>query len=181
MPPLPAAKLVELAKTGPARTRPPETRQSYPIPVCEGKSLRAAFLFAPQGRANPVEGLHLLAPTHLAFLDAVTGKFESIRQVKPADFGQTHAPGEDIGAHRMPAGLNVATFYPEQDRLFGAYDLLLPAFAAGQSNHPPEVRRAAEEFRRLFPWLAEGPLMPYYHAVGKEFFTWVNRIPPEAP
>ncbi len=70
----------------------------------EGARLRVGFLYAPQGRANPVEGLHLLAPTHLAFLDTETGQFESNRRVKPSDLGQAHAPGDDIGVHRMPAG-----------------------------------------------------------------------------
>ena len=177
--PLSVAKLVDSAKRGPALTRPPETRQSYPIPVLQGNALRGAFLYAPQGRANPVEGLHLLAPTHLALLDGETGKLESIRQVHPADFGQAHAPGQDIGAHRMPAGLTVETFYPEQERLYDAYDVLIPAFAARQSAFSGELRRAAAEFRRLFPWLAERPLMPYYRAVGEEFFDWVARISPD--
>jgi hypothetical protein len=180
MPLVPAEKLIELAKAGPALTRPPETRQSYPIPLRQGRAQMAAFLYAPQGRANPVEGLHLLAPTHLAFLNAETGRFESIRQVTPTDFGQAHTPGQDIGAHRMPTGLVVETFYSAQHQLFAAYDLVWPAFAAGQSNYSPAVRVAAAEFRRLFTWLAEAPLMPYYHAVGREFFTWVTRIPTDA-
>jgi hypothetical protein len=148
--------------------------------VREGGALRAAFLYCPQGRLNELEGLHLLAPTHLAFLQAETGKFVSIRHVTPKELGQPHSPGEDIGVHRMPVGLNVETFYIEQDRLFRAYDVLLPAFAAGAGDFPPQIRQAAAEFRRLFPWLAEACLMPYYHAVGKEYFPWVNRIPESA-
>jgi hypothetical protein len=177
---LPVAKLVEFARTGPARTQSLYSRQSYPIPVRQEGGLRVAFLYCPHGRLDPAEGPHLLAPSHLAFLQAETGKFESIRQVTPADFGQPHQPGEDIGIHRMPAGLNVDTFYAEEDRLSRAYDVLLPAFAAGVTDYPPEVRKAAAEFRRLFPWLAEACLMPYYHTVGKEFFAWVNRIPESA-
>src|SRR5205085_973975 len=53
---LPIARLVELARTGPARTQPPYSRQSYPIPLRQEGGLRVAFLYAPHGRLDPAEG-----------------------------------------------------------------------------------------------------------------------------
>jgi hypothetical protein len=159
---LPTAQLVALAQSGPAMALPFDTRQSYPIPARKpGGGLSAVFVYAPHGRLNPVEGLHLLAPTFVAHVDAATGKLERVRRITLL---AGHAPGQDIGAHTMPKGLTYDTFMPLEAQLFQDYDAVLPSFAA--------------DLTQLFWRLSEAPLSPYYEALGGDFFAWLAAIAP---
>jgi hypothetical protein len=58
-------------------------------------------------------------------------------------------------------------------RLFELYDFLAAAFVAGED--PRRHARRAVEFRDVFFRLSEKPLAPYYRAVGRIFFEWVDR------
>lgn len=68
---------------------------------------------------------------------------------------------------------------PMRERIHDAVDVLLPFFADGAQALPPEAAKAAREFRDMFPELCEPGLLPYYKAVAKDFFAWVETVAPK--
>ena len=60
-------------------------------------------------------------------------------------------------------------------RYLDLFDVVAPAFAAGRGAETAAGKRAASELRALFPRIAEGPLVPYYRALGGRFFAWLDR------
>ena len=167
--------LIDAARAQLIRVLAAETHQSFPVPVLDPKGLRIAFLYCPAIRVHA--GFQLLAPEHLAVTSAATGKLEEWRAVAPDRFSQPHVRGELIGAWNMlPDGRTLDQFYAMYGRLELAYDTLLPRWAAGETGAPTHVTRMAAEFRRLFPQVTEQPLRPYYDALGKAFFTWLEEL-----
>jgi hypothetical protein len=173
----PIRELISLARQQPAKTLPLETHQSYPIPVPRPDGLRVAFLFCTQV-ARP-GSIRLVAPGHLAFIHAVTGKFEQVKKVRPRDFGQAHPEGEFIGEHTIEPGMTYEGYLAQQETLYRDYDVLLPAFAAGATQAGSDVKAAAVDFKVHFERLAEKPLLPYYRAIGRDFFAWLDRLSAE--
>jgi len=173
----PVRELIALARQQPAQALPLETRQSYPIPVPRPDGLRIAFLYCTQVARPGV--IRLIAPGHLAFLNAGTGRFDQMKKVSPRDFRQPHPPGEFIGEHTLGPGMTYEGYLAQQETLYSDYDVLLPAFASGATEAGSEVRAAAAAFQTTFERLAEKPLLPYYRVIGADFFAWLNRVAPE--
>jgi hypothetical protein len=167
---------IEQARLYPAGVQPPGTHQSYPVPVRRGQDLQLAFLYCKAMIIRPREGLQLWPPNYIAFMVARTGRFDQLRAVTASDFGQNCNMDKPMGVHLTAAERLAGGFLTKEARLYQAYDQLLPAFAGEPSPAPSEVKPAAEEFRSLFPNVAEAPLLPFYKHVGKEFFDWLTRV-----
>jgi hypothetical protein len=141
-----------------------------------GPGLRVAFFYCTAHIVKPQEGLQVQVPTYLAYLNAETAQFEELKAIRPEEFGQPHGAGEVLGPYLTPADRMSAEFLTLQGRFFQAYDVLLPAFAAGPGPVGADVKEAAAEFQALFPQVTEGPLLGYYHALAREFFTWLESL-----
>ena len=129
------------------------------------------------GTFNSHSGLRLRAPRYVTLLDAATGKLVELRAVNPGEFGQKHAKGEVIGAYDMLPGRRTPDqIHALRAQLEVAYDDLLPLFAADQTGGPREIKETAAAFRSLFSLLVEQPLLPYYAAVGKVYFAWLDKL-----
>ena len=165
--------LINVARRYPANALAPEFHQSYPIPVRGTKGLRVGFLFGKGLIVNPGEGLQLMAPEYLAFINVETGAFEEMKAITPGEFGLPHAEHEPLGRYLTLPERMVPEFLTKQLRFYQACDALLPAFA-WQKAIVGEVAKAALEFETLFPQVTEGPWLPYYQAIGKAFFTWLG-------
>jgi hypothetical protein len=111
-------------------------------------------------------------------VDPANGQFGELRSVQGQDFGQTYVPGQIIGKYGMPPGVTPEEFLPKRAELYADLDALLPAFAASQQTLDGSTLEAAKEFKELFNLLAEPPLMPFYHVVGREFFQWLDQVAP---
>jgi len=150
---------------------PEQSRQSLPVPVRVNGGLRVAFFYAP---AQMMPGVNRLTPPHfVSWLDPNTGALLELRAVTPKDFGQAHGPNDLIGEYRLPEGVTPNQYMAERERLFGLYSNLVPAWMSG-AQPGAEHRLLAQEFLRSFGAVSEPPLIPYYHALGKEFFQWVR-------
>lgn len=167
--------LVETARLHPAGALPLGTHQSYPIPVPDPKGLRVAFLYCRAEIVEAKQGLQLWPPSYVAFLEARTGRFERLATLTADDRGQDRPADRPLGSYLTLAERMTDTFLTQQVRLYQAYDDLLPAFAARPGDVPPEVVRSILEFEQLFPRVTEGPLLPHYQVIGKEFFAWLRR------
>jgi hypothetical protein len=169
-------ELVKLAQFGPAASLPDETHQSLPIPLPPaGRSVTVAFLFLPSHAQRGV-GLLLSAPSHRALIDAASGKVAEMKAVTPSELGVGDKVGKILGTFALPKGMSSEQYRVEQEHLYDAYDVLLPAWVAGlkAADAGSRVRSAAREFTRLFARVSEPPLAPYYRTVGRAFFTWVQ-------
>jgi hypothetical protein len=173
---MPVAKVVQQARLHPAQILPQLTHQSCPVPMRGSRGgLQLVFFYCHAEIVEPRDGLKLWPPAYVAYLDAVTGKFEELKSVTPEDFGQKHPPDKVMGKYlTVPQRLDAA-FLDKEVKWFQAYDVILPCFAARQFGLPEQVQ-AAKEFARLMPEILETPLMPYYKVVADEFFAWVQRV-----
>lgn len=117
-------KLVAVASAYPARAISPEFHQSHPVPVGGPKGLRMAFLYCKGMIRNPGEGLHLMPPEYMAYINATTAIFEELKAVMPGDFGQPHQVGEFLGTYLTIPERALPEFLTRQTRLYQAYDQL---------------------------------------------------------
>jgi hypothetical protein len=137
--------------------------------------MHVAFFYCNAETLSPDEGFQLQPPSYLAFLRADNGEFEEIRAVGPADFGQGHGGDEWIGRYLSPPERVAPDFLTKQVRMYQAYDVLVPCFAARETL-PLETRNLATDFMTLFAQVTETPLQPYYLIQGTEFFSWLNQV-----
>jgi hypothetical protein len=170
-------ELVALAQSGPGASLPDETHQCYPIPLpATASSMKVAFLYSPSHLQRGV-GLVLSAPNHEALLDLASGRTVEMKKVTPAELGVNDEPGKNLGRSGLPEGMTPEQYLAEQGRLYDSYDVLLPIWASGLKleEATDQPRAVAHEFRRLFARVSEPPLVPYYRAVGRDFFGWIDR------
>jgi hypothetical protein len=166
-------ELVLGAKAKTASLVPAMAHQSYPIPLRGGGTLDVLFLYCV---ARPVfrEGLSMLAPSHRGALSAVDGGLKEVRAVESQDLGVSDPPQKILGFWKMPADVTTEEFCARQERLYGLLDHLMPIFA--ELREAP--LREAASFDELFRQVSEGPLLPYYAAVGIDFFGWLAAARP---
>lgn len=151
---------------------PEQSRQSLPIPARLAKGLHFGFMFAP---SQAMPGLNRLAPPNwVAWLEPSTGALAALQAVTPASFGQQHDPRQMIGEFRLPPGMNAEAYLAERHKLLDLYTTVVLAWDGGLPPQQPGLQAPAAEFLRLFGLLAEGPLIPYYYALGTAFFDWAR-------
>ncbi len=161
---LPTAELVsEIDK---ADTTPMSgTMTSSPIPVLRDHQVQIAVFRTWAAYDPSARGSALSPPDRVTFFDPATG----------ARVAEESMPGGTplgIEAFEVPR-----TEYRQlRAQLFGAYDVLLPAFARGLATADPALRAAAMTFKKVFPRFAGKLLDPYYQEIGKDWFPWVDRM-----
>jgi hypothetical protein len=168
------ADLFESARAKVHLTLSNETYQSYPIllpPSREGGSPRVAFVYGVL-RSVKGEGRYFVVPHLLAILDAASGEVKERRDVVPRDLGISEEPGKFAGLHVLAKGMTADEYVDRRKRLFELYDVLAGAFIRAEERS--RYARQALEFRTLFFQLSEAPLAPYYRAVGRDFFGWID-------
>lgn len=161
---LPTAQLVsEIEK---ANTTPTSgTITSYPIPVLRDHKLLVAVFQATAGYDPEARGSVLSPPERVTFFDPVAGARVK-EEPKPG--------GALLGTE--PFDVPRAEYRQLSAQLFGAYDVLLPAFAQGLVTADPVVHSAARTFEKLFPRFSGKLLDPYYKEIGKDWFAWIDRM-----
>jgi hypothetical protein len=166
---VPIRELVSRAKAKAAVEVPAQMHQAYPIPARADGDLRVTFLYCV---ARPVfgKGLLILAPSHRVVLSAVNGEMKEVKQVTPAELGVNDPPQKILGFSKWPAGITTTEqFVEQQELLYKEYDILMPLYAE-ERNPPP---KDAASFDKLFWQLTEALFVPYYRAVGSNFFSWL--------
>ncbi|MGH8219317.1 MAG: hypothetical protein ACREUT_12265 [Steroidobacteraceae bacterium] len=170
---LSAEQLYALGRTATLQSVPEQSRESLPIPVRGPGGLTVAFFFCPS-LAIPRAGVKMAPPHYLVTLDPSTGRVRELRAVVPAEFGRRDAPDAPLGLFNLPAGMTPAQYLEQRGTLFVLYDRLLPAFAHPHEPVSALTRAAAKQFGELFAVLEEPPVAPYYNAVGRDFFDWLQ-------
>jgi len=173
---VPVRQLIALARRRHAAALPPETHQSHPIPALLDGKLRMVFLYCPLSH-GPEGTARLLAPSYRAILHPDSGELESLKAVEPGQLGQSHRPDAMLGPLERPGNATPEQLQALEGRFYQAYDVLVPAFAAGgDTPRTAAILGNAADFKRLFDALSERPLAPYYQRVGQGFFHWLNRV-----
>ena len=165
-------ELIQAARRGPARAFPTETLQSQPVPGRTARRVTVRFMSGPQ-RAQP-GSIDYFRPTHLAELDVRSGELVAVHEWPEAAHVGGGAPGAPIGSFSLPPGVTVQEFLALRARYHAAIDRVLPTYAA-QSAPGPEVVAAAHQIKDLTPRVLETPLLPFYRAVGADFFAWIDQ------
>jgi hypothetical protein len=171
---LKVSKIVEFATIYPAAVMEDLAHQSLPVPVFTPKGFCMAFIYCHAELASDGQGMQLWPPDHQALMNAETGRFEELRTVASTTYDQSHAMTKPMGACPGEPQREQDEYLNKLVALYQAYDAILPSFAASPYAMPAAARPAAREFERLFADVAEKPLLPYYRAVGHEFFRWLG-------
>lgn len=175
LPPLPSvAKLAKKCGAFAGRAGSPESLASLPVPVPGEGGVRIAVMLAEaelagEGAPDPA-ALRIKPPGHVVFAEAWSGAFSELCAIGPADLGLANDPAEPLGDAALAADRDA-----KRARWLELLDAALPGFAGGPAAITADTRRAAGELRALFPEVAEAPLVPYYRALGRRFFAWLDR------
>lgn len=154
---------------------PEQYRQSLPMPVLRNNTIALALFYCPS-RFAPGQPVQLQAPRYRLFLNPFTGVLEELKAVTGRDFGLGD-PGEaPIGSFGLPQGMTADDYMGKLERLFTLYDQLLPLFGGTPPPKSHYLKKIGDEFHQLFNELSEPPLLPYYQVLGKDFFTWLDRL-----
>jgi hypothetical protein len=149
-------------------------RWSLPVPTRRQGQLLIAIMFYPAMiKPGPVE---MWPPDEVAWLDPTSGKLIASAEVSPVDFGQTHLANEPFPEWEfsLPPGMTVQSYEELHEHFFALYDVLFEAWATNPSTRSAALQSAAREFLKLFDQINEPPLRPYYDALGREYFEWVQ-------
>ena len=152
------------------RTGAPCDHASLPVPVPGVSGLRAAVMLA---RTEPVDGSsarRIFAPSHVVYAAAMTGDFVELAAISAGDLGLEGEPGAALGEVVLAADREA-----KRARLFELIDVVSPVFATGRAAETREVKSAAAALLPLWDEVAEAPLRPWYRALGRRFFGWVER------
>jgi hypothetical protein len=156
-----------------------QSRQSLPVPAWHDGRIQVALMYSPS-RARPT-GAQMAPPDTVVWLDPTSGGLVAVSAMTLAHFGLDHDPSAPIGEFRLPEGWTADRYLNLRNRLFQLYDLLFAAWAAGRAGRGTRsLHGAAREFLQVFGQVSEPPLLPYYHALGNEYFQWV-RAPAREP
>jgi hypothetical protein len=169
------ARLIKAGSLHAGGAFPELNYQSFPIPSPGPKGLRVAFLYVKAEVVEGEPGWQLAEPEYIGFVDAGSARFVELELFAPARCGIEPAGGAWLGGARSEAEWSEPEVLEHEARLYRAYDEVLPAFAAAETNVTREIRQAARAFIKEFDELAELPLLPYYHAIGSSFFSWLKR------
>ncbi len=155
---------------------PNETYQAYPIPVRYASGVNLVFLWGIS-RAVPGEGRHYISPHWMVAFESRTGEIVIAKHVLPSYFGLTVTPGQFIGTRYWKNESAISNRRELEDHLYRLYDVLIPYFTKKkQVDAPPAIRNEALEFQEIFGRLSQQFLRPYYCAVGRDFYAWVDDV-----
>lgn len=167
-------ELRRLARNQVSESVSEQDRQSLPIPVKIGSTVRVKFLYAP-ALARPNQPVQIWPPNHMATL-ALDGSLVEFRSVSPLDFGLAQPNSSNaLGPFNPPNGLTWDHYQTSYVRLLQLFDHLLDDFNGNRANLPKEKKAILRESIALFHQLAEPPLTSYYAFVGRDFFAWADR------
>jgi hypothetical protein len=123
-------------------------------------------------RTTPDYGAVITAPQFTALYDFTNGAFVTLKRFE-MELPNLQPPP---WIHNRPSFEKPEEIVPEFDRIWTLYDLLIPAFVAGESVVSEEIRQAAKAYAHYFERHAEKPLMPFYDLFGGEFLRWVGQV-----
>jgi hypothetical protein len=169
-------QIIKAAALYPTVAMPDENHPSYPIPTPGAEGLRIAFLYCSAAIVEPQKGLQMKPPKYIAFFQAETGMFDELKAFIAEEWDLNPTQETWLGNYLTLPERQAPEFLTKQIRLYQSYDLLMVPFASGQAFLSDKERKAAIEFKALFEEISEKPLLPYYQAVGKQFFTWLDRF-----
>lgn len=153
-------------------------RQSLPVPVRRQRQSLIAFMVYFYAFSYDMSWVS--PPGSVIWLDPISGKLIAKTTVTPADFGQPTPRSFDESMKEwkssMPPGMTAESFDKLNDRLFVLYDMLFEVWATKPSTRSSALHATAREFVKAFDAVSEPPLLPYYNALGHEYFEWVRAL-----
>ncbi len=159
--------LIDRARHTTAQVYPTQTFQSQPIPGRSGNRPTVMFMYGPQ--AVRPGSITYWATEHFVEFDAQTGALLSTRE-----YHGPVPPGFRGGDFSLPPGMSLAQFEDKRTEYYAALERVRWPYA-DQATPTPELVAAARSVRDLAPLVLEPPLMPFYRAVGADFFAWIDR------
>jgi hypothetical protein len=152
-------------------------RQSLPVPTRRQGQLLIAYMYFPSA-FKP--GLVLLKPPRkVTWLDPSSGKLIALSTVSPADFGLAHPTNEPLPEWNfsLPPGMTTKSYAELRNHFFALYNVLFEVWATDPfARGSSALHDAAREFLKIFDQVSEPPLLPYYDALGRDFFEWVREL-----
>jgi len=159
--------LIAAARRTTAQVYSTQTYQSQPIPGRSARGPTVMFMYGPQAAREG--SATYWATEHVVEFDAQTGALLSTREYHGAI-----PPGFTGGDFSLPPGMSLDEFEGKRTEYYAALERVRWPYAE-QSAPTPELIAAARAVRDLEPAVLETPLIPFYRAVGADFFAWIDR------
>lgn len=145
---------------------------SFLIPAREGGRLVAVVTLEPlYGPEVELNRSRVGPPFRVQTFDVSTGELLHTKDVAAGDFGALPV-GRELGFEKLDARRNDDQL---EARLYGAYDVLAPAYARGDTKLDAAGLLAAATCKEVLPKLAGPLLLPYYQYLARDFFGWLDK------
>lgn len=146
---------------------------SFPVPVKSGRELGVAIFFFGTSAAGGK--FRIYPPHHLMELGAASGEVRNFGARTPAQFGVNDAPEQPIAVSDIRPGTG-SEYQMKRVRFLEISPRVWALYGAGSKKLSAEDVTLVREYAALFDAIAKEPLIPYYKAVGKEFFAWLDQM-----
>lgn len=158
--------------------------RSLPMPTPGPDGPAVVYFFGPAERVAATDDVpahvRLGTPTHVATLDADTGRFRELRVAAPAEVGVAEGAPPWLGTLPVEPVIPPEEFAARRVRLLALCDALAPHHAVRDEAVPWAVREQAVELLANFDAALEPPLTDCYRAAAAPFLQWAARVAAEA-
>lgn len=164
-------QVYEVASTGAAIREKValELSASWPVPIRKAGGYAFKFFYYRLSGPPRKPSFDIYPPVMVVEIDA-DGRPDVPADVSPATLGLRSPPGVVLGTHAWPASWTQSQIDAKVVGLLEAYDRMIPLWLSHGSAADPR----GEDFARRFVELSEPTLLPYYRALGPDFFAWIG-------
>jgi hypothetical protein len=125
---------------------------------------------------QPGGALSIWPPCYITLFNGSDQRLELIRSVTPRDLGRADEPGQPLGS--VSASERMSDEYlTGLAQLLQAIDKLCEPFFQGVPVADSVTTAEADALKGALGRVLEKPLLPYYAAVGNQFFAWLGFSP----
>lgn len=157
----------------PAPPEPFSSHHGLPIPWRQGDALVLAVLCC-DAIVSAERGLVLSSPVHLALYAPASGERLELRPATRDELGGPVGGEIELGVDRLAPDYLPADYLRDEAAMYDSLGRLLGPYAA--SLRADELTAAARTYAAAFARVAEAPLLPYYHHLGRDWFEWIESL-----
>ena len=137
----------------------------------ETSSLRLVVLYYRE----PSDGKESVFPPHqMVIVDPRSKEVVESKPCTPREFGVDQEAGQPIEGFGLRVTVN--EFWDRKIRLKEISPTIWDLYAEGNTQLEPEARDLVREYFTCYQRIAKAPLIPYYEAIGEDFFRWIEKV-----
>ena len=167
-----ARELLEIAGSTVSKVLPDETAESLPVATKSGTAIQMVILYYDESMIPGKEIVY--PPHHIIVIDTSSGKIIRFDSCTPSKLGvdkPADIPEEGFG---LDPKLSADDFWKKRDRFLELSPIVWKLFKLNPAKSDSKAIQIIREYYSIFKEIAKKPLIPYYHAVARDFFKWLD-------